>query len=640
MRSRVLIVAGGVAVLLAIVAGRIVNLTLTQSSTLRRQANAQHVGSLEVRAERGRILDRYGDTMASSVECPSVYFRPADLGEREGARDQLAGALGLSRSVVDTKLDRGRDFVWLKRGVTPRESDAVRALDLPGVGEAIEARRFYPHRRMGAHVVGVAGVDLQGLEGIELHYEKELRASRRKLWIERDARGRWILVDGAAPAVERGATVELTIDMGLQAVAEEALEAQVAAMRAKAGTVIVLDPATGEILALANAPTFDPNDRGAASGAARRNRAITDMYEPGSTFKAILAAAAIEYGVARPGQLIFCEQGRFRVGRRVIHDHGSHDWLTLAEIIKVSSNIGAAKVGDLLGVDRYYEFLSSMGFGSPTGVDLPGEIGGSMRKRARWMPIDLATASFGQGIAVTPLQMVRALGAIANGGLLMKPYVARRAVREDGTVLWERGPTVVQRVMSETTAHAVTAMLQLVVEEGGTGTAARVEGIRVAGKTGTSQKIEPGTGRYSARGRMASFIGFLPAEAPRLVILALVDEPQESVYGGTVAAPIFQRIAATAMARLGLPAPEEVPVWTEAPEASARLAAVPASASGVPSFLGQSLRTAVARARALGWMVEIEGTGYVADQQPPPGAPAAPGKALLLTLTSAADAAS
>jgi cell division protein FtsI (penicillin-binding protein 3) len=637
MQRRILAVACGVAVLFAVVAGRIVDLTFTQSPMLRKRADAQHVTSLEVRAQRGLIVDRHGETMASSVTCPSIYVRPGDLGDRPAVAGELAAPLGMRPAEIARKLASTQPFVWLKRTVTPRERDAVRALAVSGVGELQEARRFYPHRHTAAHVLGIAGVDLQGLEGIELVYDRELRAARRKLVIERDARGRPILVDGAGPAVERGATVELTIDMGLQTIVEEVLEAHVTKARARAGTVIVLDPWTGEILALANAPTFDPNEGGRAPTAARRNRAVTDVYEPGSTFKALLAAAAIEERVVRPNELIFCENGRLRVGRRTVHDSHPHEWLTFSEVIQVSSNIGSAKVGARLGRERYHAFLTSLELGTPSGVDLPGEIGGLMRSVGNWKPIDLTTASYGQGIAVTPLQMTRAFAAIANGGLLVKPYVARRAVTADGTVLWERGPTIVRRVMREATADVVTSMLERVVEDGGTGTRARVSGVRVAGKTGTAQKIDPGTGRYSARGRIASFVGFLPAEAPQLVILALVDEPQGTTYGGMVAAPIFQEIAAAAMARAGLPVPEAPPAWPEGGGDSAPAVAVAATTSGVPSFLGESLRSAVARARALGWMVEIQGAGYVTSQSPPPGAPVAPGKALVLALTPLAD---
>ena len=405
---------------------------------------------------------------------------------------------------------------------------------------------------------------------------------------------------------------------------------------AHAGTAIVLDPWTGELLALANLPSFDPNHRASAITSRRRNRAVTDFYEPGSTFKPLLAAAAIEHGVVRPDEMIFCENGRYPVGKWTIHDHGSHGWLSVAEILQVSSNIGASKIGERLGRDRFFGFLSALEFGHPTGIDLPGEVGGMLRPRSDWSRIALITTSFGQGVAVTPLQMVRAFAAIANGGLLMKPYVGMRAVAPDGEVVWEHRPTVVRRVMRPETAATVTTMLERVLDDGGTGMKARVAGFRVAGKTGTAQKIEERTGHYSPHARIASFIGFLPAEAPRLVILALLDEPETSTYGGIVAAPIFAEIAAGAMERLGVGAPAP-PALQEAAADVPEPPPPPSAPLGMPSFIGLSMRSALERARDLGWAVQIVGSGYVASQTPPPGASAAPGKALTLSLAPASD---
>jgi cell division protein FtsI (penicillin-binding protein 3) len=632
-----LAVGGGIAVLLAMVALRIVQLTLADSPDLARLARRQQHEHVQIVAHRGAILDRHGETLASSVERPSIFIRPAQIANRTRTQTVLAAALGLRPQLLGSKLASDAPFVWLKRAASPRERDVVEGLKLEGVGTVTEARRFYPHGAAAAHVLGLAGVDLQGLEGVERYYERDLRALPRTLEVERDAFGREILTDGVAdPQAVQGATLQLTIDVGLQDLAERALEQGVRDSRARAGTVIVLDPWTGEVLALANAPSFDPNDRASARVARRRNRAVTDFYEPGSTFKALLAAAALEHGVVRPDEMIFCENGQYSVGKWLIHDHGSHGWLSVAEVVQVSSNIGAAKIGERLGRERLYRFLAGFDLGQPTGVDLPGEVGGMLRPLDDWSRITLITTSFGQGVAVTPLQMARAFAAIANGGLLVKPYVGMRTLAPDGTVLWEHAPTVVRRVMKPETARAVTTMLERVLEDGGTGTRARVPGFRVAGKTGTAQKIEAGTGRYSARGRIASFVGFLPAEAPRLVVLALLDEPETSSYGGIVAAPIFQAVAAGAMERLGITAPTTPELQEAALDVTP--ADEPAEAPiGMPSFIGLSMRTALARARDLGWAVQVVGTGYVASQTPPPGAAAAPGKALVLSLAPSSD---
>ncbi len=640
MKARILAVGGGIAVLLAMVAMRIVQLTLTDSPDLARLARRQHHEEIQISAHRGAILDRHGEQLAASVERPSVFVRPRRVGagDRRRAEAALGEALGIPPRAVAAKLASGSSFVWLKRAVTPREQAAVQRLAITGLGEVTEARRFYPHGSAAAQVIGFAGVDLRGIEGIERLYEQDLRPLPRTLEIERDALGREILTDGMDdPRELDGATVQLTLDVGLQTIAERALEQGVREAQAVAGTAIVLDPWTGELLALANVPTFDPNDRGGVAPAQRRNRAINDFYEPGSTFKALLAAAALEHGVVRPDEMVFCENGAMAVGKWVINDHHSHGWLSVSEAIAVSSNIAAAKIGERLGRERFHAFLTDLGLGSPTGIDLPAEVGGMLRPLKSWSRINLLTTSFGQGIAVTPLQMARAFAAIANGGLVVKPYVGMRAVSAVGEELWEHRPTIVRRIMKPETARKVTAMLEQVVEEGGTGTKARIAGVRVAGKTGTSQKVEPGTGRYSPDARVASFVGFLPADAPRLVILVMVDEPRTSKYGGVVAAPIFQAIGTAAMERLGLIPAGQSPEWQEAAADPAAPRAPEPVRLGVPSFLGLSKRLAVERARDLGWMVQVTGEGYVQSQTPAPGAVAAPGKELLLSLAPSSD---
>ncbi len=636
MKLRIIAVAGGITVLLSMVGLRIVQLTLADSPDLSRLASRQHREAIQIPAQRGAIVDRHGETLASSVDRSSIFVRPGEITDRERVARDLAAALALPREAVAARLARASRFVWIKRAVSVRERDLVRALDDRGVGELTEARRYYPHGRIGAHVLGFAGVDLQGLEGVERYYEHDLRARPRTLEVDRDARGREIFSEGVDTEAMQGATVQLTIDVGLQDVVERAVEEGVQAARARSGLAVVLDPATGEILALANSPGFDPNDRGTAVAWRRRNRVVTDFYEPGSTLKALLVAAAVEHGLIRADERIFCENGRFPVGKWTIHDHHPHGWLSVAEVLQVSSNIGAAKIGERVGRERLRAFLADLGLGRPTGVDLPGEVGGLLRPLGDWSRIALVTTSFGQGIAVTPLQLARAYAAIANGGLLMQPYVGTRALAADGTVLWERRPHVVRRVMRAETAAAVTAMLEGVLEEGGTGTRAQVAGFRVAGKTGTAQKVDVGTGRYSPHGRIASFVGFLPADAPRVVILTLVDEPRTSSYGGVVAAPIFQVIAAAAMERLGLSADRPSGVLEAALESPppAEPVAVPV---GVPSFLGLSMRSALTRARDLGWLVHVDGNGYVIEQTPAPGAAAAPGKTLNLRLAAASD---
>jgi cell division protein FtsI (penicillin-binding protein 3) len=423
-----------------------------------------------------------------------------------------------------------------------------------------------------------------------------------------------------------GSDLQLTLDPSIQHLAERELEASVTKYRAKAGIAVVVEPFSGEILALANYPLFNPNSFSRQSSEQRRNRAVTDSFEPGSTFKTILAAAALEEGVVGKEDLFYCEYGKYPFAGRVIHDTHEYGWLPFAKIIQYSSNIGVTKVAEKLGKDRYYKTIEKFGFGQSTGVDLPGEAAGSARPAAKWAAIDLATHAYGQGISVTPIQLVMAYGAVANGGFLMRPFLVRRAIGPDGRVLWENQPHVVRRVISETTARTLTSILKGVVDEGGTGVMASVEGFEVAGKTGTAQKPDPARGGYSKK-RVASFIGFVPADDPRLVMLVIVDEPETSVYGGTVAAPAFRNIAAVSLQRLVV-APDKTPsrpLPALQPASFTRIARKigPAREDGapeVPDFIGLSLREAIEKARTLKIKVEMRGNGYVIKQAPAPGA--------------------
>ena len=634
-RSRRMIVAGGIfTVLFALVALRALDLAVLRGPALARLAAMQHHQRIELLPHRGPIVDRSGDPLALSVDVPSIYVRPREL--RAAGADArlpaLATALHMPPRALRAKLASSQPFVWLKRQALPREAETVARLELPGVYTVTEGRRFYPHGNLAAHVLGFVGVDSQGLEGLEQRYDRVIRGEPQYLEFDRDARGREMFTGGVGAAPDQGNRLELTLDAAIQEATERELQSGVAAARAVGGAAVVLDPATGEVLALANVPTYNPNEPGDAADKRWRdrvrNRAITDPYEPGSTFKAVLAAAAIEEHLVTPGELFFCEHGRFQAGGRTIHDAHPYGWLSFAEVIQFSSNIGATKVGERLGRDRYHRYLRAFGFGNRTGIELPGETPGIMRPVESWSRIDLATLSFGQGVSVTPLQMSTAFAAIANGGTLLRPYVVRRIVAPGGEVVLENEPTAVRRVISTRSARTTTELLRRVVEEeGGTGTKARLEEFPVAGKTGTAQKVDPTTGGYSSK-RIGSFAGFVPADEPRAVILVLIDEPSTSSYGGVVAAPVFRAIAAAVLKRLGVEppaptvvarAPRAVPATPRAKPAS-REAATPANAE-TPSFLGLSLREALARAQASGWQVRVTGTGYVAAQEPMPGTP-------------------
>ena len=650
-----LAVAGLFALLFVTLVGRAIDLGLVRGPALAVLAAKQHRQRIEIDPHRGPIVDRHGEPLALSVDVPSLFVRPRQFAGQEARAAALAAAAGLPAEEVRKKVGAKAPFVWLKRQASPSEAEAVRALELRGVFQVTESRRFYPHGSLAAHVLGFVGVDSQGLEGLERQLDGVIRGEERFAEVDRDAHGRQLLTGGVQVKAAKGSSVQLTLDATIQDSAERELAAGVAAAKAVAGAAVVLDPATGQLLALANYPTYSPNKPGGAKDRRWRlrirNRAITDPYEPGSTFKAMLAAAAIETGVVRPQDMIFCENGRFPYGRWTINDSHPHGWLSFAEVVQYSSNIGTSKVAEKVGRDRYARFLRDFGFGQRTGMELPGESAGIVRAVDRWARIDLATHSFGQGIAVTPVQMAAAFGAIANDGVLMRPYVVSRVVGPGGKVIQQRDPVEVRRVMSAKTARTVTTLLRRVVEEkGGTGTRAKLDDFPVAGKTGTAQKVDPTTGGYSSK-RIASFVGFVPADAPRAVIVVVIDEPRTNVYGGVVAAPVFKEIAAAVLGRLGVvpsARPDEEPLvrTAAAPAPKRRLPArareaiaraeqrVPQADAGpaMPSFLGLSLREALARAQEGGWAVEVTGTGYVQAQAPPPGAPLSAERRLALRL--------
>lgn len=638
MRQRIAAVAVLFAVLFSALALRVVQLTTVQSDALKQRADRQHHKSVRATATRGSIVDRYGEALALSRDSASVYLRPREF--QPDAVGTVARLLDMPADVVLQRANAAAPFVWLRRQVPIEQWNRVEDLKLRGIGSEPTRQRVYPHGPLAAHVLGFTNVDGQGLEGIERAFDAELRGGVQALVVGHDAWGRQFeLGDGAGSSLPRaGAHVELTIDVALQRVAEEALERAVHQFQAKAGSLVALDPNTGEILAMANVPRFDPNHVKGVGPDVYRNRAVTDVYEPGSTFKAFLAAAAIEEKVVRPEERVNCEGGRYAVGNRTIRDAHPHGVLTFADVIAQSSNIGCAKIAERLGNERFGKVVRGLGFGAPTGVDLPGETSGLLRPVEKWGRIHLVTTAFGQGIAVTPLQMARGFAAIANGGDVLRPYIVKRITDDNGTVRYAATPHLERRIMSRHTATVVTDLLVGVTEHG-TGKQAQIEGFRVAGKTGTAQKVDPATGRYHPRDRMSSFIGFVPAERPALVILAVIDTPRTATYGGVVAAPVFKAVAEYGLARRGIMPtvePEEVPVPPAPPlRRAAATSVVPAEAEaeevveeiaapgGVPSFLGLPMRDALVRAQANGWAVRVEGSGYVTKQTPLPGAVAA-----------------
>jgi cell division protein FtsI (penicillin-binding protein 3) len=551
--TRVRLIACGVAfgALFAAVGKRAVNLQIFQGERLKVMAEEQYLREIELPPRRGRILDRNGAELASTADVDSIYCNPRRFADSRDAARQLARVLGLDARDLEKRLAQRRYFAWIKRKVTPDEVAAVRALELPGVAFTREPRRFYPNRGLAATVIGTAGSDGRGLDGVELAFDPYLRGSGASVQGVRDALGRELFVESAADAGSAaGSDVVLTLDRYLTFITERAIADAAARHHAKAVVAVMMDPQTGEVLAMASVPSFNPNDATGAVEAGARDRAITDTFEPGSTMKTFTIAAALDAGVVRPEDRFDCLMGRMMVGKYTIHDTHPHGVLTVAEVFKFSSNIGATKIARRLGRERLAEALDRYGFGHSTDIGLPGERTGVVRPVEKWGDIGFANISFGHGIAVTALQVISGVSAIAAGGVHHQPRIVSRIVSPEGAV---EAPPVEEerRVMSEATAHAMVGIMRGVTEVGGTARQAAIDGYPVAGKTGTAQKAIGG--HYDPEKYVASFVGFAPAQNPRIALIVMMDEPQGGHLGGAVAAPVFKEIAEQALRYLHVP---------------------------------------------------------------------------------------
>jgi cell division protein FtsI (penicillin-binding protein 3) len=636
-RLRIRTIGGVFILLLAVTVARAFYLQIYEQERFAHLAEKQHLKVVQLTPSRGAIYDATNSALAVSVEMDSLYAEPRNMEDVSAAAGQLAPLLGVPKEQLEKKLQGNKGFVWLQRRLTPEVAAAIRNLEIDGLGFVKEPKRFYPNAEIGSHVIGFTGLDPEGLEGVERKFDSVLLGNTGYMVTERDALGRDIGTRGMMKQeASSGQNLALTIDKNIQYIAEKELAAAVENSRAKGGIAIVMEPVSGKLLAVANYPTFNPNAVAKATPQALRNRAITDSFEPGSTMKTFLIAAALEEKVVAPNEGFNCENGVYNIGGRTIHDTHKYGRLSVGEILKYSSNIGAAKIGSRLGPERLYGYLRNFGFGSRSNVDLPGEVAGYLRNKSQWYGVDLATISFGQGISVSALQLATAMSAIANGGTLMQPYVVDRILDAKGNVIKQFSPTSKQRVISPETAKHVARMMEAVAAEGGTGTSASVDGFKVAGKTGTAQKADPVTKGYSIDKRTASFVGFVPAEQPRLTILVVVDEPKTSPYGGVVAAPAFSAIARQSLCYLRV-APNQPlkkkPGVIEAKKdepAKAEVAAA-AEADAAPqdngpqdgmlmaNFHGLSMRQVLQLMDKKGLNVRLIGSGRVVEQNPPPG---------------------
>ncbi|MBK7858201.1 MAG: transpeptidase family protein [Archangiaceae bacterium] len=627
--------------LLAAVFARAVQLQVRERERLRGMAQDQYVRDVEIPARRGDIFDRRGVALAQSVDVDSIWVDPSQLLDVKLASYELAKKLDVDRAELYDRMQRAKRFAWVKRQARPEDVAAAKALGWPMLGIMREPRRFYPQRELAAHVIGLVGTDGHGLDGLELAFEDELSGDPTTRLGFRDARGRKLLTNGLEDVTARqGAAVTLTLDRQLQYVTERALESAVDGAKAVAGMAVVMDPKTGEILALANAPRFNPNAPEKSAPGALRNRSVTDAFEPGSTFKAFVVAAALDAHAITESSTFDCEKGAWAIGKHVVHDTHPHDVLTPGKILQVSSNIGAAKIGAALGREKLVDAFSRFGFAEKPDLGLPGAARGSIPfPRAE---ISLATQSYGQGLTASAIQLAAGYAALANGGTYMKPYLVSKVVDPDGVVLLENRPTAERRAVSEKAAKAVISMLESVVEKDGTAPKARMDEFRVAGKTGTAQKVDTVAKGYSDK-RIASFIGVVPAENPRAVIVVIVDEPKTDIYGGLVAAPAFKEIATAAMPYLGAQpsrAPSAAPATVASAEKPAPRPKEPAAknpvvaaiealdtvtepiAAGVvrvPDLKGKVSRQAVAMLLGASLEPRLDGSGRVTSQAPAPG---------------------
>lgn len=521
--------------------GRAIQLQTLDAEWLATRAERQGETTVEFAALRAELRDRSGRPLAVSATVDSVAASPRLVEDRRKASRALAQAMKVPAAEMERQLGQGASFVWLQRWVTPDAAGRVRKLDLRGVHLHEERRRFYPNGSLGGPILGFADRDGRGLSGVELLFDAELRGAGAELRVGRDGGGRVLPTGTSAPATREGQPITLALDLELQHFAEKALAEALRKTGARHATLVALDPRTGEILALAESPSFDPNRFWLEDSSAYRARAFVDTFEPGSTLKPFSIALALEAGVTRPEEIFDCEGGRYRIGRRTIRDYRPHDLLTVSDILRVSSNIGTAKISDRLGSRRLVDGMRRFGFGRTTGSRFPGEVGGSVREIREKQAIERANLSFGQGITVTPVQIVTAMAVFANGGQRVTPRITRTPADT---------PAVAgERVISERTSRTVLEMMRRVVEDG-SGKLAALPHVQVAGKTGTAQKVKDG--RYSQSDYMASFVGIAPVSNPRLVIGVFIDEPRGIRTGGMVAAPVFREVAGYALDRLGV----------------------------------------------------------------------------------------
>lgn len=669
VRQRIYVVATLFVVVYVALIARAYYLQVYTAAQLRARANQQHKKKIVLTPQRGTIFDRNGEPLAVSLAADSVYVNPVELRTLLAkAKDQaqaergvavnrkknvthlkstqkaqysvksvaaaLSRALDLKYRTVLHRVQKKKKFVWIKRRISKKQSEQLKALALPGVHYIREHERWYPNGRVAGQIIGFSGTDDEGLEGLERRRNDILSSDKSYLIMQRDGGQRGIGSGQRVIKGQLGKDIYLTIDAQLQYIVEKELRRAVHDSRAKSGSVVMLDPMSGQVLAMASNPDYDPNTFNRFSPAARRNRVVCDTFEPGSTFKLFLMAAALDSNSVTPRTKFDCGHGSYRVGGKVIHDHASLGVLSVADILKFSSNIGCSKIAERIGAQTFYDYLRRFGFAQKTGIDFDGERSGLLRRPHNWFAIDLAAISFGQGVTVTALQMAIAASAIVNGGELYRPYLVQRVENPRTGMVDEQQPHVVRRVIGRDVASQLRQMMVRVTQPDGTGSRARIPGFKVGGKTGTAQKVDPVTGTYSVDKRVSSFLGFAPADDPKIVVFVVLDEPRvKKTYGGLLAAPVFSRIAEQALRYLHVPAHYEqqnhgdvsagysARALTEQPALSVVTMAVDPGTDVMPDCRGLSARQVLRLMEKSGINIMLKGSGRVVSQSPLPGRP-------------------
>ena len=654
--TRGLLLGGILAAWMLVLAGRLYHLQIIQYVDLAARGERQQQRTIEVAPKRGTIYDRQLQPLAMSLAVDSIFAVPSEIPNPEMAAGLLASALGIEKGDLLGRFQTFKSFCWVKRKVSSEESARTRDMNLKGVYFQKEMKRFYPKGDLAAQVMGYVGLDDNGLGGLEYCFNDDIKGTPGRVLVATDARRQSFA--STTREGRPGKSVVLTLDQNIQFIAEKALAEAAAKWHMVGGAVIVQEPHTGEILAMASYPTFDPNDFGQSSGESRKNLALSQVYEPGSTFKLVAVAAALEEQLTNPNEVIDCQWGSIALAGHVIHDDHPHGSLTVRQVMAQSSGVGVIKLSLRLGEDRFYRYVKAFGFGDETGIELPAEERGLLRPPSRWSGISMGEMSTGQEVGVTPLQVISAYSAIANGGVLIKPRVVREVFEGD-----RHEPNIAtpgRRVVSAHTSDLMKGILTEVIEAG-TGTTAKLNGFTAAGKTGTAQKIDS-SGSYSKTHYVASFVGFAPVKKPAVTILVVIDSPAGAIYGREVAAPVFRSIAEQTLGYLNVPHdnPSPLPqVASSAPAGSPRQtrgdrAGFPSFRSGftgeatspvrpvsyasatppspvaeatmtlddgpmvvVPDLAGKTLRQVAEECQELGLDLHIRGSGLAEDQMPP-----------------------